>query len=259
MKNREYFQVAEQAANERYFSSNGEWDEFGDEWDEFGDEWDEFDDDEEDYETEEDYDMASGHSLKEHSQPYIVRIANSTSSAVNNVIILDAYTHMADTNNFGNPVAIALSIVTTNVTYIQFLRQTASQPFEVGEIYLQSSTTAQVTETITVRWQDATGQRLDKVLTPIRDPYQFQNGSITHTYQHMIDGYTRYTINSILASATLDIYMYPKAKINLGRAVRGRKAMKLYSNPNIVRKRTVVNIQAGGGRRRGRKMRRLSR
>jgi len=261
MTNKEYFRLAEDEANELYFSANGDGyddDEYfsDDAWDEYADDdWEEFSDDAWDEFGEDEFDSASGHShTKSTSLPYIIRIANSTASAVSNVIVLDSYTNMADTNNFGNPVAIALSINNPNTSYVQFLRQMASQPFEVGEIYITSTTTAQVIETITVRHQDSDGTRLDKVLTPIRDPFQFQNGAITHQYRHMIDGFTRYTINQILASATLDIYLYPSKKVNPSRIVKGKPSVKRYGNPGVIRRHVTVLKQPKG---RGRRMRRL--
>ena len=245
MKNSQYFRQAEINANERYFSANADDEEelfSDDEWQGAGgleDEWAGASNDPWGY-FDDPYANASGRNVESQSQPYIVRIANSTSSAVSNVIVLDSYTNMADTNNFGNPVAIALTINNPNTTYRQFLRQIASQPFEVGELYLNSTTTAQVVETITVRHSDSTGTRLDKLLIPLRDPYQYQNGSIVHRYRHMVDGFTRYTVNSILASATLDIYIFPVTKINAARVVQGKPAVVSYGDPGTVRTPRVM-------------------
>jgi len=219
MNNNKYFDQAENAANQEFLNADG-----FDTWDDAdGDNWD----------VDGGVPDSGAYRAAQTSQPYILQVANSTASAVSNVIVLGAYDNAADATNYGNNVAITISMGVSNVTYKAFLNQTMNQPFYVGQVYLQSSTANQVLETLTVRHQDGNGNLADKVLVPIIDPYQQQSTSIVYKNGFRVDGYTKITISSILASATMNIYLYPAEKINLGRAVMDKSASKEYRNPRI--------------------------
>ena len=98
----------------------------------------------------------------------------------------------------------------TKITYTEFLYQSMNKPFTVGLTYLQSATSSQVLETITVTQKDVNGNVASKVLTPTIDPYQFQTDKVAFKFEYRIDGFTNLIISSILATATLKIYFYPR-------------------------------------------------
>ena len=176
------------------------------------------------------------------SQPYIITVTN-TGSAVSNFDILGAYEYInsANFNTSGNYVTGALTISSSipNVTYQQALNQFMIQPFSVGLTYIQSATSSQLLQTLSVQTKDANGNVAQKPLVPTIDPYQFQTTVLALRFGYRIDGYTRLILNSILASTTVKLYLYPADNINLARGLSGRAVSKDFSSPGIVRAQTV--------------------
>lgn len=169
------------------------------------------------------------------SQPYIVNVANTTASAIQNVTILGAYSFIGTTAPaYGNTSGISITMGIANITYTEFLYQSMNKPFTVGLTYLQSATSSQVLETITVTQKDVNGNVASKVLTPTIDPYQYQTDKVAFKFEYRIDGFTNLVISSILANATLKIYFYPSETVAISRALAGRKAVQDYGNPRVV-------------------------
>ncbi len=70
------------------------------------------------------------------------------------------------------------------------------------------------------------------------------------------------TISSILASATLNLYLYPAENVATGRALTGGAVVKGFSNPDVVKKDRVevvggnsLGFSGQGNAPRGRRMR----
>jgi len=176
------------------------------------------------------------------SQPYIIQISN-TGSAVANFSVLGSYEQLGDTSAFtaGNYVSgnVTISSAIPNVTYQQMLYQFMNNPFSTGLTYIQSSSNSQLLETISVQTKDANGNVAQKPLVPTIDPYQFQTTVLALRFGYRIDGYTKLILNSVLASTTVKLYLYPADNINLARGLSGRAVSKDFSSPGIVRAQTV--------------------
>lgn len=220
MKMSKYFADARAAANENFNSMNGS-----------------------------DYLNANGGSSAglggATSQPYILSIANSTAAAVNNVLVGGAYTNLQATN-FGNVAAITISMGISSLTYGEFLYQSMNKPFVVGATYLSSANASQVLETLTIAQKDINGNESSKVIVPTIDPYQQQTDKVVIAFNWKFDGFTQVTIASILANATLKMYLYPAENVSTGRALTGGSVVRGFSNPDIVKK-DKVEILGGGG------------
>ena len=176
------------------------------------------------------------------SQPYIINISN-TGSAVSNFDVLGSYEYISS-NNFntsGNYVtgAITISSAVPNVTYQQMLYQFMNNPFSVGLTYIQSASNTQLLETISVQTKDANGNLAQKALVPTIDPYQQQTTVLAMRYGYRIDGYTKLILNSILASTSVKLYLYPSDNINLARGLAGKAVSRDYASPGIVRSQPV--------------------
>jgi len=169
------------------------------------------------------------------SQPYIVNVQNTnTSTAINNVTILGAYSNIGQTAPaYGNTTGISITMGIANITYTEFLYQSMNKPFSVGLTYLSSATAAQVLETLTVTQKDVNGNVASKVLTPTIDPYQYQNDKVAFKFEYRIDGFTNMVISSVLAATTLKIYFYPSETVATSRALAGRRAVQEYGNPRV--------------------------
>jgi hypothetical protein len=170
------------------------------------------------------------------SQPYILNVQNTnTSTAINNVTILGAYSNIGTTAPaYGNSTGISITMGISGITYSEFLYQSMNKPFSVGLTYLSSSTANQVLETMTITQKDVNGNVATKVLTPTIDPYQFQDNRVAFKFEYRIDGFTSMIISSILASATLKIYFFPSETVATSRALAGRRAVQEYGNPRVV-------------------------
>lgn len=178
------------------------------------------------------------------AQPYILNVANSTASAVTNVVIGGAYTNLQATN-FGNVAAITISMGIANLTYGEFLYQSMNKPFVVGLTYLSSANASQVLETLTIKQKDINGNESSKVIVPTLDPYQQQGDKVAISFNWKFDGFTSVTIASILASATLKAYLYPAENVSTGRALTGGSVVKGFSSPDIVKKDKVEVVSGG--------------
>jgi len=219
MKNLEnYFNDARNFANERFYSADGFDDDFS-----FAD----------DYGFADDYSNADGGmGSAPTSQPYIISVANASTAAVSNVTLLGAYSVLG-VSNYGNSTNITITMGISGISYQEFLYQSMNKPFSVGLTYMQSTTTNQVLETLSVTQKDVNGNVSSKVLVPTIDPYQQQTNIVAFKFEYRIDGFTSIVVSRILGSATLKIYFYPSETVSTSRALAGRKAVQNLGNPNI--------------------------
>ena len=178
------------------------------------------------------------------SQPYIVTITN-TGSAVANFDVLGSYQYINNAGFSSGSLTIGsvtISSAIPNVNYQEMLYQFMNSPYSVGLTYIQSATSNQVLETISVNTKDANGNIAQKVFVPTVDPYQFQSTIIAMKYGYRIDGYTKLIIANILANATLKLYFYPADNINLARGLAGRPVSREFGSPGIVKAQSVKVI-----------------
>lgn len=175
------------------------------------------------------------------SQPYIIQVAN-TGSAVSSFDVLGSYEYINNSGFSSGSLTIGNVTITSaipNVTYQQMLYQFMNNPFSVGLTYIQSASSTQLLETISVQTKDANGNLAQKPLVPTVDPYQQQTTVLAMRYGYRIDGYTKLILNQVLASTTVKLYLYPADNINLARGLSGRAVSKDFSSPGIVRAQTV--------------------
>lgn len=246
-----YFSEAEEEANDFFY------------FDDYEDDFDFVDDEDFDFDGDEDeWDNASGRGHASTSQPYIVNVENTTTNDISNVTILGAYTNLSNSApGYGNTAGISISMGISNVSYTEFLYQSMNKPFVIGMTYLTSTDDNQVLETLTLQQRDVNGNVSEKVLTPTIDPYQQQSGKIAMKYNYKIDGFTQVVISKILAKSgstngNLKIYFYPSENVSTGRALAGRRAVRGYGKPSVVRSnklslsRRALGALRGGRRRR---------
>jgi len=253
---RKYFAEAQVEANDNFFNYDG----YDDDYESDGDDYDFVDDEDYGFDGDDDdaFDMATGrgHSAPT-SQPYIVVVKNTATATAHPCTLLGAYNTLANTTpNWQNVVSISISMGISGITYSEFLYQSMNKPFVVGLTYYQSSTSNQVLETLTLVQRDVNGNNSQKTLVPTIDPYQQQNTIIPIKFSYKIDGFTSVVISSVLASATLKLYFYPAETVSTARSLTGRRAVRGYGNPNIVKKDTMRlsarSLRALSGRRRRR-------
>jgi len=172
------------------------------------------------------------------SQPYILLVSNVSATAVNNFDVLGAFTYLNNTFVNGSLTisGVTISSAISNVNYQQFLYQSMQQPFSVGLTYIESvgGSSSQITQTITLNTQDANGNQLLRTIVPTIDPYQQQSTILAVKQLYAIDGFTKLTFSTVLASAAFRIHFYPSTNINLSAGLQGQSVAQQYGNPNIV-------------------------
>lgn len=174
------------------------------------------------------------------SKPYVITVSNVSAAAVNNFDVLGAFAYLQNSGFSNGSLTISgitISSGIPNVTYQQFLYQSQISPFSVGMTYIYSlaGAAAQISQTITINTQDANGNQALSAMLPILDPYQQLSTATILKQLYRIDGFTKLTFSTILASAVFQVYFYPTDNINLARGLAGMPVGRQYGNPNIVR------------------------
>lgn len=196
--------------------------------------------------TGDDFFNAGGDSMQQSvqtSQPYIVNITNASATAVPNFEVLGSYQYI---NNAGFTAGgdlvigtVTISSGISDVSYREMLYQFMNNPYSVGLTYIQSGTTNQVLETLSVNTRDANGNLAQKTLVPTIDPYQQQSTIIAMKYAYRIDGFTKIIVRNLLASATVKLYFYPADNINLARALGGNSVSRQFGTPPVTNGQTI--------------------
>lgn len=203
----------------------------------YGDDYDDF--------IGDDFDLFEGEDLMSYSNadgggmdmlktpaPYQVLVQNTTAGSLN--LVMFGYNQFLLSTNFGSSVGLIVAPAQTNVSYLQLLTQSASQPFETSLIRVQSSNALQVTQIITVTVTDANGQSatLPIITQSYFSSYQQQSGILDVPYSVKIDGNTSLT-STILATTTVTYTFFPAEKVNVAKGLGGQGAVQVYGNPQV--------------------------
>jgi len=177
------------------------------------------------------------------SQPYVVDITSTSGSAVSNFEVLGSFEYLqnAGFTAGGDLVigSITISSGISGITYREMLYQFMNNPFSVGLTYVQSATSNQILETVSINTKDANGNTAQKTLVPTIDPYQQQSTVLAMKYAYRIDGFTKLIIRNVLANATVKLYFYPSDNINLARGLAGQNVSRQFGNPGIVKAQSI--------------------
>ncbi len=187
----------------------------------------------EDYGADGDYYGAAGGSAPmKQASPYQVSITNSTVTPL--TATLFGMNQYLLTPNFGSAVGITVTPSQTNVSYLELLQQSASQPFETSLIRIQSTNTAQITQIITITSKDANGQlcQIPLITQSYFSANQFQSGILDVPYAVKIDGNTNLQF-TVLGSTTVVITLFPAEKANLSRNLNKQGALQQYASPSV--------------------------
>lgn len=201
----------------------------------YGDDYDDFDGNDFDlFEGEDDYSMATGGGMDmvKSPSPYQVTVTNTTAGSL--TLVLFGVNQFLLSTNFGSSVGLTVTPAQTNVSYLQLLQQSGSQPFETSLIRVQSSNATQVTQILTVTITDANGQSatLPIITQSYFSSYQQQSGILDVPYSLKIDANTSIT-SPILATTTVTYTFFPAEKVNVSKGLAGSGALQVYGNPQV--------------------------
>jgi hypothetical protein len=201
----------------------------------YGDDYDDFDGNDFDlFEGEDDYSMATGGGVDmvKSPSPYQLTVTNTTAGAL--TLVMFGNNQFLLSTNFGSSVGLTVTPAQSNVSYLQLLQQSASQPFETSLIRVQSSIATQVTQILTVTITDANGQSatLPIITQSYFSSYQQQSGILDVPYSLKIDANTSIT-STILAGAVVTYTFFPAEKVNVAKGLAGSGAVQVYGNPQV--------------------------
>jgi len=164
--------------------------------------------------------------------PYQVNVTNTTAGTLT-CILFGLNTYLL-TNNFGSSVGVTVTPAQSNVSYLELLQQSASQPFETSLIRIQTSNPSQITQILTLTSKDANGQlcQIPIITQSYFSANQFQSTILDVPYPVKIDGNTYLTF-PILANTTATYTFFPAEKVNPARNLNGQDQQQVYANPAV--------------------------
>lgn len=164
--------------------------------------------------------------------PYQVNVTNTTAGTLT-VVLFGLNTYLL-TNNFGSSVGVTVTPAQSNVSYLELLQQSASQPFETSLIRIQTSNPSQITQILTLTSKDANGQlcQIPIITQSYFSANQFQSTILDVPYPVKIDGNTYLTF-PILANTTATYTFFPAEKVNIARNLNGQDQQQVYANPSV--------------------------
>jgi hypothetical protein len=174
----------------------------------------------------------SGATMRKQPSPYQVSITNSTPNPL--LATLFGMNQFLLTPNFGSAVGITVIPSQTNVSYLELLQQSASQPFETSLIRIQSANTSQITQIITITSKDANGQlcQIPLITQSYFSANQFQSGILDIPFGLRIDGNTNLQF-IVLGNTSLTMTFFPSNKANMSRNLNGQAALQNYAMPSV--------------------------
>jgi hypothetical protein len=181
-----------------------------------------------------DWSMADGGGVQtmKSPSPYQVRVTNTTGGTLTAVLFgLNQYLL---TPNFGSAAALVVEPAQANVSYLELLQQSGSQPFETSLIRVKTTNAAQVTETLNITVKDANGQfaGYPLITESYFSAYQQQSGILDIPFTLKIDGNTNIQV-SILAATTVTFTFFPAEKVNTAKGLAGQSPLQVYGNPQV--------------------------
>jgi hypothetical protein len=238
--NRAYLEMAQEQADERYLSAEGDWSDANGDWTQAEGDWSDADAWTEAAGGAPGGTMAPQHMAapEQQSPPIIIKIKNTTSSDINNVDLYDAYANYQAgvAGNFNQAAGITITSEIPNVTYLQMLANSWGKPMKIGRTVVISSTSLQAEEAFVIRHNTDYGQLIEYTVTPFIDPYQNQSDRIVESYNYILDGFTRIRFNTIIASASVVIRLYPASRFSPTNLAAGQKSGNLgWRKPVLVR------------------------
>ncbi len=182
--------------------------------------------------VESEWAMAEGAAPLKTPKPFMLNVSNSTGSDLTAVLFgLNTY---LQTTNFGSDSGITVTPSSSNISYLQMIMQSGSQPFYTSLIRMRSTNVSQVVQTLDITFSDASGQILqDPVYAESYfSAYQYQDTIADIPYELKIDGNTSISV-TILAGATVTFTFFPLTKVNVSKGLGGNNPLQAYGPPPV--------------------------
>jgi len=175
------------------------------------------------------------------ADPYVLQYTNYSATTARTAYIF-GYNDFFGTANFGNYQAAGTWSNTTDVgvvnlqggTYSRLIAQSNNSPFTISRWRFQSTTTGQLSVTMTVNYYNGNGalSTYPINLSIQRDMYAMQSDIVEFDKAVYVDGNTYLSFN-LLASAVVTISMYATTIIDAKSRLRGGVSVRNTSAPKL--------------------------
>ena len=220
MKNQEFLLNKYAGADEEFASADGMGDLYADDWNGFNDNNDLYVDA-----------NCNTNSKPAPAKPYIIKLYNSTASAISDVEFMNAVESIGADNN-GVTAGIVATYEYPDITYKSFLQRLANEPFKAGLIRISSSSTTQIEKVFSVEVYNTRGKSYKETFVPQINTFQQISTKIDVEVDFDVNNYTQFKVASIEAGTTVIYTIYPKSVASSIASLNGKKAEQ-YIRPNI--------------------------
>ena len=176
---------------------------------------------------------ASGHGQQAVgvSDPYVLQYENTTSNDATAYIF--GFNDYSGSANYGNPAAVVIANLQGG-TYGRLFSQSNNKPFKIGKWRFQSSTPAQLQQTLTLSHFDGNGKTSSSPLnlSIAKDSYQQLSDQVDIVKVLSVDANTTVSF-TLKANATLTISMFPITIISAKAQLNGRQAINSARAPRL--------------------------
>lgn len=163
-----------------------------------------------------------------NSDPYIIILTNTSGAAINNVVFLNAVTSIWDNSTYGVTAGVTPTVGYSGNTYQAFLAMLMQMDLTAGSFYIEATTNAQATATISFETNNQKGTVVTETLIPKIHYMQNMTGLAYVEKEVLITKFTKATLSSIAASAVYKLNIYPSKRTT----VYGNQVV--YKRPNFI-------------------------
>lgn len=143
------------------------------------------------------------------SKPIKLKVVNTTTVAKSNVVLFNANAAIGGATA-GTVSGVTITVINSaDGLYATLLGEIFNKPFRVGKTEIVSTTAAQLNESVTVEYISASGKDYREVLDISVSEFQYTQTKVTNKENWDINGSTKVTISSLLASETIYMNFYP--------------------------------------------------
>lgn len=178
------------------------------------------------------YSLANAQASSAKSDPYIITVSNTTTATISNIVVFGGATYLYSQTTNGGVAGATITSNVANVSYLYFLAQTMSKPYNVGELLLYGDTQNQVQQSYLLSYLDASGMAMSKSVTPVTDIYQQVTTGLVYRTPFIVDGFTTLTVPSLTGGGYIKMYFYPMQISSPTRPLTGASGTRALGNPN---------------------------
>ncbi len=152
------------------------------------------------------------------SDPFEIQVVNSTGGTL--TAVLFGRNKYSQSTNYGSAVGLVVTTGFSDVSYLQLLEESASQPFETSRLRISCSNTTQVTKVLSIKTSNSRGDSHTKSLSPNSYYSEMQNlGTIVTINKTIVIDSNTWIEADILAGATVIYTFFPREMVSTTRAL----------------------------------------